>query len=81
MSASEDRRAEWLEPEFWERLHRLEVRHRQLKSQQEIARRSLERARPSAGEELRDAWRSYCEVIAQLDQTTAEFEALRTCQA
>jgi hypothetical protein len=80
MSASEEDRAEWLEPEFWERLHRLEVRHRQIQSQQESARRSLECVTPGSGEELRNAWRSYCEVIAQLDHATAEFEALRTCR-
>jgi hypothetical protein len=79
MSASEERRSEWLEAEFWERLHRLEDRRQKIQSQQEIARRSLERITPSAGEELGDAWRRYCEVIAELDQTTAEFEALRTC--
>jgi len=28
-------------------------------------------------EELRRAWRRYCEVIAELEETTAEFETLR----
>jgi hypothetical protein len=27
---------------------------------------------------LRQAWRRYCEVIDELDKTTAEFETLRT---
>ena len=29
-------------------------------------------------EELRHAWRRYCEVIDELDKTTAELESLRT---
>ena len=29
-------------------------------------------------EELRRAWRRYCEVIAELEEPTAEFDALRT---
>jgi len=34
---------------------------------------------PREAEELRRAWLRYCEAIAELDETTAEFEALRTC--
>lgn len=41
--------------------------------------RNLERVTPCDADELRHAWRRYREVIAQLDETTAEFEALRTC--
>ena len=33
---------------------------------------------PREAEELRQAWRRYCEVIDELDKTTAEFETLRT---
>jgi hypothetical protein len=78
MSASECQRAEWLDPVFWERLDRLEGRHQRVQSEHDSARRGLERLTPLEAEELRRAWRRYCEVIAELDETTAEFEALRT---
>jgi hypothetical protein len=78
MSASQEQRAEWLEPEFWERLDRLEIRHQKIQTEHESARRGLERVTPREAEELRTAWRRYCEVIDELDKTTAEFEALRS---
>jgi len=79
MSASEHSQAEWLEPGFWERLDRLEGRHQRIQADHDSARRGLERLSPNDTEELRAAWRRYCEVIVELDQTTAEFEALRRC--
>jgi hypothetical protein len=79
MSASEPQRAEWVDPAFWERLDRLEGRHQRIQSEHDSARRSLERQMPREAEELLRAWVRYCEVIAELDETTAEFEALRTC--
>jgi hypothetical protein len=78
MSASERQRAEWLDPAFWERLDKLEGRHQRVQSEHDSARRGLERLTAGELEELRGAWRRYCEVIAQLDETTAEFEKLRT---
>jgi len=77
MSASERQRAEWLDPGFWERLDRLEVRHQRAQAEHDSARRGLERLTPNEMEELRRAWRRYCEVIAELEDTTAAFEALR----
>lgn len=77
MSASVLQRTEWLDTRFWQRLDRLESRHRRLRSEHTEARRGLERLPPGDSEELRRAWRRYCEVIAELDRTTAEFEALR----
>jgi hypothetical protein len=77
MSASETPRAEWLDSQFWERLDRIEVRHRQIQSQHDAARRTLERANVGETQELRDAWRRYCDVIDELDRTTDEFAALR----
>ena len=79
MSASEQRRAEWLEPRFWDRLDRLESRHQRIQSEQSSAQRGLERLAPHQAEELEEAWRLYCQVIAELDQATAELEALRSC--
>ena len=78
MSASEEQRAEWLGASFWERLDRLEVRHQRIQSEHEAVRRNLERVTAREADELRLAWRRYCEVIAELDETTSEFEALRT---
>jgi len=77
MSASQDSRTEWLDRNFWERLERLEGRHQRIQSDHDSARRGLERLTLREAEELRRAWRRYCEVIAELEQTTAEFEALR----
>jgi hypothetical protein len=79
MSASELQRAEWLDPRFWDRLGALEDRHRQIRSEHSEARRGLERLSPGQSGELRAAWRHYCEVTAELDQATAELEALRAC--
>ena len=79
MSATQERRAEWLEPVFWERLDRLESRHRKIQSEHETARRLLERAsNREAREDLSEAWRHYCDVIAELDQSAAELEAFRS---
>jgi hypothetical protein len=62
----------------WQRLDRLEGHHQRVQSEHDSARRGLERLTPREAEELRRAWRRYCEVIAELDKTSAEFEALRT---
>jgi hypothetical protein len=79
MSASEEQQAAWLDPGFWERLDRLESRHRRAQSEHQRARRGLERLPPREPEDLHQAWRRYCEVIAELDQATAAIELLRTC--
>jgi hypothetical protein len=76
---AEEQRADWLGSQFWERLDRLEVRHQRVQSQHETVRRDLERVTPREADELRNAWHRYCEVIAELEKTTAEFESLRTC--
>jgi len=79
MSASEQRRAEWLDPNFWERLDLLEERHQRVQSEHNDARRGLERLSLQDRPALRQAWQHYCDVIAELDRTTAELETLRTC--
>jgi hypothetical protein len=76
MSALEHQRAEWLDAACWERLDRLEGRHQRAQAEHESARRSLERLTAGETEELHRAWRRYCEVIAELDESSAEFEAL-----
>jgi hypothetical protein len=78
MSALEQQRAEWLDPRFWDRLDRLESHHQRIKSEHNEARRGLERLPPGESHELEQAWRCYCDVIAELERTTAEFEALRS---
>jgi hypothetical protein len=79
MSALESERPEWLDPGFWERLEQLEWRRRRAQSEHERAQRGLKRLPPDEAEELHQAWQRYCEVIAELDQATAEIELLRTC--
>ena len=79
MSASQGQRAEWLDPGFWERLEGLESRHRRAQSEHQRAQLGLERLPSGEPGELHQAWRRYCEVIAELDQATAEIESLRTC--
>jgi len=79
MSASELQRADWLDSGFWDRLDRLESHHQRLQSEHYQARRDLDRVSATECEQLRNAWRRYCEVIAELDRNTAEFEALRSC--
>lgn len=77
MSASGDPQANWLAPPLWDDLKRLEGRHRQLQREHDVARRRLDQVTPTEADELRSAWRDYCEVIAELDETTAALEHLR----
>jgi hypothetical protein len=69
----------WLNGAFWEQLDGLESRHQRIQSRHELLRRDLEGAarRDADAVELREVWKRYCEVIAELDGTTAEFESLR----
>lgn len=76
-AAPAETRAEWLDSTFWDRLDRLESQHRRIQSEHECARRRLDSAGPAEVRELREAWLRYCEVIAELDRTTGEFESLR----
>ncbi len=78
MSASEEQRADWLDPRFLERLDNLEGHHQRIQSEHEVVRRGLEQVTYQEAASLRAAWRRYCEVIAELDRTTAELEMLRT---
>jgi hypothetical protein len=79
MSASELQRAERLEPPFWDRLDRLESRHRQALTAHDNAQRDFARFSTLEPGELRAAWERYCEVIAELDRATADIESLRMC--
>lgn len=78
MSASGDPQANWLAPTVWDDLKRLEGRHRELQREHDLARRRLDQVTPVEADQLRDAWRDYCEVIAELDDATAALEHLRT---
>jgi hypothetical protein len=79
MSASQEHPTAWLDPDFWERLARLEAEHQRIQIQHEQASRRLQQVVAARVEpELRSAWLAYCEVIAQLDRATAELEMLRT---
>jgi len=78
MSASGDPQADWLAPPVWADLKRLEGRHRELQKEHDLARRRLDQVTPEEADALREAWRDYCEVIAELDEATAALEHLRT---
>ena len=78
MGASGDPQADWLPPPLLDDLKRLESRHRELQREHDLARRRLDQVAPADGDELRNAWRDYCEVIAELDEATAALEHLRT---
>lgn len=78
MSASGDPRADWLAAPVWDDLKRLESRHRELQKEHDLARRRLDQVTADEAGELRNAWQDYCEVIAELDETTAALEHLRT---
>jgi hypothetical protein len=69
----------WLSDPFWGRLNKVESMHVRLQSRHEAVRRELT-AIPSARNSGFDVvWQRYCEVIRELDMTTAELEALRNC--
>jgi hypothetical protein len=67
----------WLDQRFWERLDRIELHHQRVQSEHETWRRSVDRFRDTQNSDLRLAWERYCEVIAELEHTTAQLEALR----
>jgi hypothetical protein len=77
MSAPEQTRPLRLARQFWESLDRIESHRQRVQSEHETWRRSLDRLRDSRNADLQLAWQRYCEVIAQLEDTTAELEALR----
>jgi hypothetical protein len=78
MSAPKESRPVWLDEKFWQRLDRIELHHERIHSEHETWRRSLDRCRETSNVDLPLVWHRYCAVIAELEQTTAELEALRT---
>lgn len=80
MSASQEHRAPWLDPGFWEMLGRLEAQHQRIQAQHEQVCRRLQQVAAMREEQmLREIWLEYCEVIAELDQAAGELAALRAC--
>jgi hypothetical protein len=77
MSAPKQTRPVWLDQGFWERLDRIERHHQRIQSEHETWRRSLDRFRDTQSPDLRLAWERYCQVIAELEHTSAQLEALR----
>jgi hypothetical protein len=65
------------EEEVWGRLVELEAQHQGIQGEHELARRQLDRTTHNEIESLMAAWRSYCRVIAELDETTHALEQLR----
>ena len=71
--------AGWFGDRFWDRLDRLEARHRRLQSDHVSVRRGLEQRICTVDADFLRAWRNYCEVLAELDRVTAEFGDLKPC--
>ena len=78
LKTAEERLPFWLGEQFWDRLNRLEAKHQRAQSLHDAVRRGLDCTQRANLDELTDAWQRYCDVIAELDRTTAELEALRT---
>jgi hypothetical protein len=63
---------------FWDRLDTLELRHQNLRAQHDSLRRSLDELSTATMEdELREIWKQYCEVVAELEHAADEFIVLR----
>lgn len=79
MSAASNAVSAWLADPFWDRLQQLESRHQRIQSEHEALRRDLDEATLGRAPDLdlRETWQRYCEVIAELERTTAEFGTLR----
>ncbi len=77
MSASRSEGTSWPDGGFWSSLEQLEQRQRRASCAHEEARRGLEQLSRFQGAELRIAWQRYCEVLGELEQLGAHFEALR----
>jgi hypothetical protein len=77
-SAADDQGPFWLRDPFWTRLNRAEGLHLRLQTRHEAVRRELTAIPHTRNIGFQDVWQRYCEVIRELDVTTAELEALRT---
>jgi hypothetical protein len=77
-SADEEQGPFWLRDPFWSRLNHVEDLHLQLQTRHEAVRRELTAIPSTRNNLFRDVWQRYCDVIRELDMTTAELEALRT---
>jgi len=63
---------------FWTHFETLEKRHQLAQCEHETARRRLELRQRERAANLMEAWNRYCEVIAELDKSTAEIEDFRS---
>jgi hypothetical protein len=68
----------WLRDPFWTRLNQVEGLHLRLQSQHEAVRRELTAIPSTRNTGFAAVWQRYCDVIRELDMTTAELETLRT---
>jgi len=79
MSAVDERSpAAWPDEHFWAQFNGLETRHQRVQSEHESVRRSLETLRRERASDFQEVWGRYCEVIAELDRSTAEIEVFRS---
>jgi hypothetical protein len=75
MSVSNQAGAKWLRAQFRETLDRIESLDPRFQSQHDRSRPRIERLNPRELDEVRLAWRHYCEVIAELGRTAAELDS------
>ncbi len=78
MSTNSEHALERLASGFWDQLDLLEKRHQSIRAQHDNARRGLDAAAVADSTDLLQAWQRYCAVIAELDESTTEFEHLHT---
>jgi hypothetical protein len=78
MSTEQESSAFWLRDPFWSQLNEVESLHLRLQSRHEAVRRELTALPSARNAGFQVVWQRYCEVIRELDMTTAELEELRT---
>ncbi len=63
---------------FWDRLRVLEAQHQSLQHEQDRLCRALDEATlMQTAEDLRETWKRYSQVIAELDDNAEKFGTLR----
>jgi hypothetical protein len=77
-SVADEQSPYWLRDPFWSRLNQVENMHLVLQNRHEAVRRELTAIPSARNSGFQDVWQRYCDVIRELDMTTAELEALRS---
>lgn len=70
--------AAWPDERFWSQFDGLETRHQRAQSEHESVRRNFDALRREDSADFTKVWNRYCEVIAELDRSTADLETFRS---